>query len=226
MLSMSLFSVLRVLPFLSLTQGAAIINARQGVTPPAECDVIPTWEVTSFNWFNSSNNLDCVTQANAPPEGVCFNSTSTPGELIPCDGNLGPCDRCGVGACYTGLPLQPAGFGPPDTISIGTTVSGYESCYESNPQSIRRYEVGDGILFCGGVAYHINFVGNSNTDVSTGHIDFSPIQSWNCNNGSTIRASGSVDFEIECSRDTANNATCVIPDGQSVVIPVLSYTIT
>lgn len=54
-----------VLPLLSLTQGAAILNARQGVAIPAECDVIPTWEVTSFNWFNSSNNLDCVTQSNA-----------------------------------------------------------------------------------------------------------------------------------------------------------------
>lgn len=160
------------------------------------------------------------------PEGVCFNSTSTPGVLAPCDGNLGPCDRCGVGACYTGLPLQPAGFGPPDTISINTNVPGYESCFESNPQSIRRYEVGNGILFCGGVAYRINFAGDSNTDVSTGHIDFSPLQSWNCNNGSTIKASGSVDFEIACSRDSGNNATCVIPDGQNVVIPVLSYTIT
>ncbi|KAK2611739.1 hypothetical protein N8I77_005063 [Diaporthe amygdali] len=214
--SMPLLSIF--LSFLSLTQGA------QSLTPPAECDVIPTWEVTSFNWFNSSNNLDCVTESNAPPEGVCFNSTSS--GLVPCDGNLGPCDRCGIGACYTGLPLQPAGFGPPDTIAITTSVSGYESCFESNPQSIRRYEVGDGILFCGGVAYHINFVGDSNTDVSTGHIDFSPIQSWNCNNGSTIRASGSVDFEIDCSRDAGNNVTCVIPVDQSIVIPILSYTIT
>lgn len=54
-----------LLPFLSLARCAAIINERQSLTPPAECDVIPTWEVTSFNWFNSSSNLDCVTQANA-----------------------------------------------------------------------------------------------------------------------------------------------------------------
>lgn len=167
-----------------------------------------------------------LTPTPTAPEGVCFNSTDTPGVLAPCDGNLGPCERCGVGACYTGLPLQPAGFGPPDTISINTNVAGYESCFESNPQSIRRYEVGNGILFCGGVAYRINFAGDSNTDISTGHIDFSPLQSWNCNNGSTIKASGSVDFEIVCSRDSGNNATCVIPDGQNVVIPVLSYTIT
>lgn len=63
MSSTSLISVF--LPFLSLARGAAIVNARQALTPPAECDVIPTWEVTSFNWFNSSSNLDCVTQANA-----------------------------------------------------------------------------------------------------------------------------------------------------------------
>lgn len=244
------FSIIAILlPLLSLSQGAALLNERQSVTPPEECDVIPTWEVTSFNWFNSSSNLDCVTQSNArkfeeqcptssktvkgekvltptlaAPEGVCFNSSSS--GLIPCDGNLGPCDRCGIGACYTGLPLQPAGFGPPDTISIGTNVAGYESCFESNPQSIRRYEVGDGTLFCGGVAYRVNFVGDSNVDASTGHIDFSPVQSWSCSNGSTIRASGSVDFEIACSRDSGNNATCVIPEGQNVVIPVLSYTIT
>ncbi|KAG8156892.1 hypothetical protein KVR01_013305 [Diaporthe batatas] len=214
-----------LLPLISLAQGAAVLSARQGVTIPAECDVIPTWEITSLNWFNSSNNLDCVTQSNAPPEGVCFNSTSTPGVLIPCDGNLGPCDRCGVGACFTGLPLQPAGFGPPDTIAISTNIPGYANCYESNPQSIRRYEVGNGILFCGGVAYRINFVGNSNTDVSTGRVDLSPMQSWDCKNGSTITASGGVDFEIECSRDAGNNATCVIPNNEKIVVPVLSYTI-
>lgn len=54
-----------VLPLVSLARGAAILNARHSSTPPEECDVIPTWEVTSFNWFNSSNNLDCVTEANA-----------------------------------------------------------------------------------------------------------------------------------------------------------------
>lgn len=100
------------------------------------------------------------------------------------------------------------------------------SCFTSNPQSIRRSEVGRGTLLCGGVAYRINFVGDSSTDVSTGRVDISPMQSWACTNGSTIRASGGVDFEIACSRDAANNATCVIPDGENIVIPLLSYTIT
>lgn len=65
----SLLLVSIFLPFLSLSEAAAILNARQAVTPPPECDVIPTWEVTSFNWFNSSNNLDCVTQSNARKSG-------------------------------------------------------------------------------------------------------------------------------------------------------------
>lgn len=38
------------------------LSPRQAVTPPPECDVIPVWEVTSFQWFNSSHNLDCVNQ--------------------------------------------------------------------------------------------------------------------------------------------------------------------
>lgn len=58
-------SLISILPLLGLARGAAILDARLSVTPPTECDVIPTWEITSFNWFNSSDNLDCVTQANA-----------------------------------------------------------------------------------------------------------------------------------------------------------------
>lgn len=67
--------------------------------------------------------------------------------------------------------------------------------------------------------------GDSNEAVSTGHIDFAPIQQWDCTNGSTITDSGSVDFEINCSWDAGNNATCVIPAGEDVVIPIQSYTI-
>ncbi|KUI67213.1 hypothetical protein VM1G_03541 [Cytospora mali] len=218
-----IFLLTLLLTPLSLATGLPPLSPRRSLTPPAECDVIPTWEVTTFNWFNSSDNLDCVSEVDVPD--VCFNSTPS-GALVGCDGNLGPCEECGVYGCDTGLPLQPAGYGPPDTISIDIpSVPGYETCYESNPQGIRRYEVGDGTLICAGVAYHINFVGDSNEAISTGHIDFAPIQSWDCNNGSTITASGSVDFEITCSRDAGNNATCVIPEGETVVIPVLSYTI-
>ncbi|KUI55260.1 hypothetical protein VP1G_02666 [Cytospora mali] len=218
-----IFLLTLLLTPLSLAAGSPPLSPRQSLTPPAECDVIPTWEVTTFNWFNSSDNLDCVSEVDVPD--VCFNSTPS-GALVGCDGNLGPCEECGVYGCDTGLPLQPAGYGPPDTITIDIpSVPGYETCYESNPQGIRRFEVGDGTLICAGVAYHIDFIGDSNEEVSTGYIDFAPIQSWDCNNGSTITASGSVDFEITCSRDAGNNATCVIPEGETVVIPVLSYTI-
>lgn len=128
-------------------------QTRPSLTPPPECDVIPTWAVTTFTWHNSTHNLDCASEADVPL--VCVNSTSS-GALVGCDGNLGPCTECGIPGCYTGLPLQPAGYGPPDDISIGIpSVPGYESCYESNPQGIRRAEVGDGALFCAGVAYHI-----------------------------------------------------------------------
>lgn len=143
-----------LLPSLALATNSALLSPRQPLTPPPACDVIPAWEVTTFVWFNSTHNLDCVTEADVPD--VCFNSTPS-GQLVGCDGNLGACDECGVYGCDTGLPLQPAGYGPPDNITIGIpSVPGYASCFESNPQGIRRFEVGDGTLICAGVAYHIN----------------------------------------------------------------------
>ncbi|ROW17163.1 hypothetical protein VPNG_01318 [Cytospora leucostoma] len=219
--SSSTTSLLILLSSLSLATSSAL-NPRQSLTPPAACDVIPTWEVTSFSWHNTSDNLDCADESGVPY--VCFNST--PSGLVACDGNLGACDECGVYGCSTGLPLQPAGYGPPDNVSVSIpSVSGYGGCFESNPQLVHRYEVGDGVVMCGGTAYHINFYGDSNEAISTGHIDFAPVSSWDCTNGSTIRASGSVDFEITCSWDAGNNATCVIPVNETVVIPLLSYTI-
>ncbi|KAK7733314.1 hypothetical protein SLS53_008211 [Cytospora paraplurivora] len=200
--SSTITTLLILLSSLSLTTSSAL-NPRQSLTPPAACDVIPTWEVTSFSWHNTSDNLDCANESDVPY--VCFNSTSS--GLVACDGNLGACDECGVYGCSTGLPLQPAGYGPPDNVSISIpSVSGYGGCFESNPQLVHRD-------------------GDSNEAISTGHIDFAPISSWDCTNGSTITASGSVDFEITCSWDAGNNATCVIPANETVVIPVLSYTI-
>lgn len=90
-----------------------------------------------------------------PSANVCFNST--PSGLVGCDGNLDTCDECGVYGCSTGLPSQPAGYGPPDSITLGIgSVPSYGDCIEQNPQSIRRYEVGDGLVLCGGVAYYID----------------------------------------------------------------------
>lgn len=184
---------LALLSSLSLVSSAVVVKPRQTVTIPEECNVIPAWEVTTFSWFNSSQNLDCVNQANVrklphhialppppsshqetnqprplhtsnththkrlttfSPANVCFNSTSS--GLIACDSGLTACDECGVQGCSTGLPLQPAGYGPPDNVTISIpSVSGYGGCFESNPQSIRRYEVGEGTVLCGGVAYHL-----------------------------------------------------------------------
>ncbi|TEY86491.1 hypothetical protein BOTCAL_0007g00180 [Botryotinia calthae] len=202
------------------------LQARQSVTPPPECDVIPTWEVTEFSWFNSTHNLDCVNQVNVPE--VCINSTAN--GLVGCDGNLGPCDECGLNGCLTGLPQQPAGFGPADDIKIGINTPGeYNQCEQTNPAGFRRYDVGNGVVFCAGVAYRVSFIGDSNptTDGSPnkGTLYYEPNHQWACTNGSVIQGSGSVEFELDCSYDSGSNATCVIPEGNNVVIPLLSYTI-
>jgi hypothetical protein len=68
-------------------------------------------------------------------------------------------------------------------------------------------------------------VGGSNYSPNSGHIDFAPISPWTCTNGGTITATGSVDFEIDCTYDSGNNATCLVPDGESVIIPLLAYQI-
>lgn len=146
-------TLLILLSSLSLTTCSAL-HPRQSLTPPAACDVIPTWEVTSFSWHNTSDNLDCAGGSASVPY-VCFNST--PAGLVGCDGNLGACDECGVDGCSTGLPLQPAGYGPPDSVSVGIpSVDGYGACSETNPQLVHRFEVGDGVVMCGGTAYHIS----------------------------------------------------------------------
>ncbi|TGO31133.1 hypothetical protein BPAE_0001g00270 [Botrytis paeoniae] len=203
------------------------LKTRQSVTPPPECDVIPTWEVTDFIWFNSTHNLDCVNQANVP--NVCFNATSD--GLIPCDGNLDTCDRCDLNACLTGLPGQPAGFGPPDDIKIGINTPGeYNRCEQTNPAGFRRYDVGNGVVFCAGVAYRVSFIGDSNPhsdgSPNKGTIYYEPNYQWACTNGSVIKGYGNIEIDMDCSYDSGNNATCVIPEGANRVIPLLSYTIT
>ncbi|KAF7958717.1 hypothetical protein EAE96_002251 [Botrytis aclada] len=202
------------------------LQSRQSVTPPPECDVIPTWEVTNFNWFNSTHNLDCVDQSNVP--NVCVNSTAD--GLVGCDGNLGPCDECGINGCYTGLPLQPAGYGPQDSIKIGINTPGeYNQCQQTNPASFRRYDVGNGVVFCAGVAYRVSFIGDSNPhsdgSPNTGTIYYEPNHQWACTNGSVIQGYGYLEFDMDCSYDSGKNATCIIPEGANRVIPLLSYTI-
>lgn len=57
--AMALFSTLS-----SLAASAVIVGPRDSIPIPPECDVIPAWEIASFSWFNSSQNLDCVSQNN------------------------------------------------------------------------------------------------------------------------------------------------------------------
>lgn len=187
---------------------------RQEVVPPPECDVIPPWVVTTFSWYNSTHNLDCVTGPDIGDGTTCFNSTSS--GTVTCDPSQGPCDICGVYACDTGLPYVPLGYGPPDNVTIDIE-NGYQ-CFQTNPQTVHRFEVGDGIVMCGGTAYHINFFGDSNEAISTGHIDYNPITNWDCTNGSTITGYGSVDFPVFCTYDAGNNATCTTetPFGKSM----------
>ena len=66
-------------------------------------------QITSFTWFNSSSNLDCPLAVD--PEGLCF----------------------------TGKPVQPAGYGPPDYVSFtvrNTFTSRSSSCIYQNPGSV------------------------------------------------------------------------------------------
>jgi hypothetical protein len=189
---------------LPLTILAMPLAPRQPITPPPECDVIPVWSVTTFSWYNSTHNLDCVTGPDIGDGTTCFNSTSS--GTVTCDPSQGPCDICGVPACDTGLPQVPLGYGPPDNVTIDIE-NGYQ-CFQANPQTVHRFEVGDGIVICGGTAYHLDFYGDSNEATSVGHIDYAPITTYDCTNGSTITGYGSVDFPVTCTHDAGFNATC------------------
>jgi hypothetical protein len=66
-------------------------------------------QITSFTWFNASSNLNCPLAAD--PEGLCF----------------------------TGKPVQPAGYGPPDYVSFtvrNTVTSRSSTCIYQNPGSV------------------------------------------------------------------------------------------
>lgn len=55
-----MFTTLTAL-FLTLAS-ASVLDPRDSIAIPPECDVIPAWQVTNFLWFNSSHNLDCVSE--------------------------------------------------------------------------------------------------------------------------------------------------------------------
>lgn len=167
--------------------------------------------MTSFNWFNSSHNLDCVSgDANYPQNAqVCWNSTSL------CAAGDSGC-TC-TDYCLTGLPAvayQPLGFGPPDTISIGFDGAS-STCSAANPQSIRRNELGQGHFDCGSAADIIGFTGSSNAN--TGNMGSVYYNAY----GSTCDGrvpSYTATFPLTCSRDAGNNATCTAPVPMSLTL--------
>lgn len=187
--------------FLLMAASATMIGAQ--VTVPPGCDAPATQEITSFEWFNSSHNLDCPT-ANYPADSqVCFNATSL------C--NEGDENCTCTPFCLTGLPTvayQPLGYGPPDTITIGTTAG---SCSGIVSTGFRDDEIGDGPVNCGTAADVMNFYGDSELDAgNNGSLVFRPYALY-CgdsadNNLTQLVYGGS--FPLLCSRDDGGNATC------------------
>lgn len=185
-------SLLLVLP--------ATLAAAQVTVPPG-CDAPATQEITSFEWFNSTHNLDCPT-ANYPADAqVCWNSTSL-------------CNQGDEGCtctpfCYTGLPTvayQPLGYGPPDNITISTTAG---SCTGIVSTGFRDREIGEGSVNCGTAADVMDFYGSSNLDVGNeGTLVFRPygLYCGSSDNLTQLVYGGS--FPLLCSRDKSGNATC------------------
>lgn len=167
--------------------------------------------MSSFHWFNSTHNLDCVSgDANfASDAQVCWNSTGL------CNSGDAGC-TC-TPYCYTGLPsyaYQPLGYGPPDTISIGFEGDSIV-CAAANPQSIRRNEIGQGHFDCGSAADYIGFSGDSNKD--TGNTGFVYYNAYGktCN-GQVPRYEGT--FPLTCSHDAGHNATCTAPTSVALTL--------
>ncbi|KAL4899077.1 hypothetical protein BDW74DRAFT_164069 [Aspergillus multicolor] len=205
---------------LSLTTTAT----SQSITPPTGCP-LPTWEVTTFNWYNGSKSLDCIHNAADIATKGCL-CAGTGGWCSP-DGGEAGCKAQGgswVNVCYTGMPnYEPWGYGPAqhlsfefaDGLSCGDQYIGY-----------RVHDIGNGESNCGyadrGQGRIVSFYGSSNEDVSTGRMDYvlGSGHALTCANGSQITYSGSVEFELDCVHDAFFNATCT---AEPFEIPVLSY---
>lgn len=181
------------------------------VAVPAGCDIPATYTITSFTWFNSSSNLDCVNHNYANGSQVCWNAST----MQLCDSATAQADNCTCGAyCSAGMPTaayQPAGFGPADTISVAFSgVNG--TCKQSNPSATRAAnatraadEVGDGSVDCGSsVTDILNFYGDSTRNGTVGSFDFYP-PAVTCNGQA---ATYGANFTLQCARDAGGNATC------------------
>lgn len=193
-------------------------------TPDGDCDIPQTFTVTSFLWFNSSNNLDCVQPNYANGSQVCWDSQ----DQLCDDPSTAVSDGCTCAPyCSADLPdaayYQPAGFGPADVVSI--TVSGANmrngtttTCQQSNPPPPQSgddwgadAEVGAGNLDCGNDSLSsadndnvLTFYGDSSRNGTVGTIEFHP-SAVSCN-GRAV-AYGAT-FPLLCGSDSDNNATC------------------
>lgn len=187
----------------------------------------PTWSacapaqtLTTFSWFNSSLNLDCLNR-NFPSDAVwCWNRTDA-GAVESC---VGPDARYlhygtppGPGECAACYPLcggptytvpdqtEPFGFGPPDRLTSNLC------SYQSPPPSFLHVtEIGNGALFCGAGSYPpVQFVGDSNQDEgATGRYRVAPAVPCADENGATVYPTYQAEFPLHCTRDAENNATC------------------
>ncbi|PSR85669.1 hypothetical protein BD289DRAFT_482574 [Coniella lustricola] len=186
---------------------ATSTSATSTVSIPASCTaaVPASLQMTGFEWFNSTHNLDCSNPNYPAGSIVCWNTTTV----------CSPDDTTGCACtpyCYTGLAApayQPLGYGPPDTINI--TIDG-ETCYKQDPVGFRDYEIGEGHFDCGSAADQIGFYGDSNSDTGNiGTVYWNAIYSLGVGtcNGQVPRYEGS--FPLDCTRDAGGNATCTAP---------------
>lgn len=141
---------------------------------------------------------DCTNPNYPSTAQVCWNSTSL------CTAGDAGC-TC-TPYCYTGLPsyaYQPLGFGPPDTINVAIGGSSYSG---ANPQSVRRWEIGEGHFDSGTGPDTIGFYGDSNKDTgNTGSLYYNDYYGATCNG---VPARYTASFPLICSHDAGNNATC------------------
>jgi len=174
----------------------------RSIDPPEGCP-LPKWTVSTFKWFNSSHNLNCFTGPDLQKTGCITDSHPAAW----CHGKEPGCTDCSIPLCSTGLPSQPIGYGPPDTLQI--EVEGVVQCSDTNPKSYRRHDLGNGAVECGTAARVMEFYGSTEESRNKGRIVFHPVNNpYHCNNGSIIQYSGSAEFSYACTHDNERNATC------------------
>ncbi|PYI10645.1 hypothetical protein BO78DRAFT_394064 [Aspergillus sclerotiicarbonarius CBS 121057] len=212
-----MFSLSTIATLVALTTSTTALLHPRSITPPDGCP-LPTWEVTTFHWYNGSKSLDCIhNQADINfKDCLCGDNWCAP-DPATCNGSM-------VNVCWTGMPnYQPWGFGPPETLDIDFADG--LTCHDQYI-GYRVHDIGNGASNCGyadrGEGRIVSFYGSSDYATSTGHMDYvlGDGHALECANGSMITYSGSTDFTLTCTHDAYFNATCTAPVFE---IPVLSY---